>query len=150
MPGRAALAIIAALALALAAAVLWGALETKRADGWRVAYKAAVAASQANLAATKALRTQERTAYQDKAHAPDERYRADLAGALAKSARHIAANRVQSSGSSPAQPIGQTSDPQSPVGPDPQALVAVTADDVEVCSINYERLRAARDWALGL
>ena len=131
---RAALGIIAALALALAGAAIWGALEGKRADKWRDAYKAAVAASQANIAATAAMRTQERAEYERKAHAADTSHAAALDRVRTVTDRYVARNRVQPSSCSAPQPIGAADHPGQPAPVPADSLVAVSEPDVQACA----------------
>jgi len=146
---RAALSIIAALALALACATLWGAFQAKRADGWRVAYQAAVAASQANIAATKALRAQERAEYERKADVADAKHAAALDRARALTDVYVRSNRVQPSGSSPAAAIGEAGDAGQPADLS-RSAVMVGIDDVRRAAEWQAYGIACHDWALAI
>lgn len=93
--------------------------------------------------------------YRQIAERADHDHQTELADANARAERYIAANRVRRHGA--ASPSGGPSaTPQDNGagggnGPgEPPELVAVTEDDVRICTENTTRLEAVRDWALEL
>lgn len=93
-------------------------------------------------------------AYIAKAQDADHAYQTQLAAAQSAADRYIAGHRLHADGTgsasaTPASP--QSSGAASPDRPDnPADMVAVSADDINACTVNSTRLQAARDWALGL
>lgn len=111
------------------------------------------AQAQATAIAQQALRHQE-AVYQQKATEADHAYQTQLAAAQSAADRYIAGHRLRADGASGASSTpasAQGSNPASPDRPDNHAdMVAVSADDINACTVNSTRLQAARDWALGL
>lgn len=157
-------ATMSALALV---ALAWG----LRADHLRAVYKSkweAVSAEYAvfrtaiidktatALAAQKAVTAAKEQEWKDKADAADKTHEQALGDALARADRYIAANRVlrQAAGGSAtggACAAAQDHDTEGAGGPGGETeLVAVSAKDVRVCTINTERLDKAHKWAVSL
>ena len=118
----------------------------------RAAYERAL--QQAELLAIKAKADAEQHSRKH-AHGTDNRASKSVPAALAAGERHIAANRVcaQSRGSATSPTVTAASGDSAPSADGASAasdLVAVTADDVRVCSTTTQRLIEAREWALGL
>lgn len=92
--------------------------------------------------------------YRSKANEADQSYRAGLADARAAADRYIAAHRVRSASRRAASAAVASAESDRAGSPDraDQAtdMVAVTADDIQVCTDNTLRLEAARAWALSL
>jgi hypothetical protein len=118
-------------------------------------FKAAQA--QAAIIAQQAL-AHEQAAYQLKASEADNAYRKSLANAGASAARYIAAHRIdgmraasdpRSTGNAIASAQGSAAKSSDGTGATSD-MVAVKASDIDVCTINTERLQAVHDWALGL
>lgn len=93
--------------------------------------------------------------YRNKAQEADDNAEEALSGAMAAAERHIANNRVQC----PANrggvngPAASASGGSAGGGDGPgrdAELVAVTPDDIRICTTNSVRLQAVRDWALSL
>lgn len=113
-----------------------------------------VAADKARLA-----RLEQEAIYREEARKADAREHAIREEALDLAERYIAANRVRpeayrgppsGAGSSP-----ESGSPESDNGPRgapelDEGLVAVTAEDVRICTRNTARLIAGREWGLGL
>lgn len=153
-------------ALPLAVALVWG----LRADHLRATYKArwqAVSAEYAAfkvaiidktaeaLAAQKAVNQAKEAEYQEKAREADQKHRAELSQAMAAAERHIAAHRVRQGGCGGATGnAGATAQGDGSAGADRSGadaeLVAVTADDVRICTVNTQRLIDAHNWAISL
>jgi len=122
----------------------------RRAD--RAAYTQAQA--EATRIAREALLHQEHI-YVTKAQETDHAYQAKLTDADRRARAYIGANRVRgqaapgvaSGAIASAQGSGAQGGERSGAAPD---MVAVTAGDIQVCTINTTRLEAARKWALGL
>ena len=112
-----------------------------------------VAQAQAQVAAQVAHDQQE-AAYKAKAKESDDAYQTQLAAAQSNTDRYIASHRLRTdstSGASATLASAQGSGAASPDRPDnPADMVAVSADDINACTVNSTRLQAARDWALGL
>lgn len=150
----------------LALALAWG----LRVDSLRATYKAkwqAVSAEYAAfkvaiidktaeaLAAQKAVNQAKEAEYQEKAREADQKHRAELSNAIAAAERHIAAHRVRQGGCGGATGnAGAAAQGDGPAGADRSGadagLVAVTADDVRICTVNTQRLIDGREWAVGL
>lgn len=151
----------------LALALAWG----LRVDSLRATYKAkwqAVSAEYAAfkvaiidktaeaLAAQKAVNQAKEAEYQEKAREADQKHRAELSQAMAAAERHIAAHRVlrQAGGGSASGGACSSAENDGPTGADRSGadaeLVAVTADDVRICTVNTQRLLDGREWAVGL
>lgn len=153
-------------ALPLALALIWG----LRVDHLRATYKSrwqAVSAEYAAfkvaiidktaeaLAAQKAVNAAKETEYQEKARDADQKHRAELSQAMDAAERHIAAHRVRQGGCGGATGnAGSAAQGDGPAGADRSGadaeLVAVTADDVRICTVNTQRLIDGREWAVGL
>lgn len=140
-----------ALMLLAVASMGWRAEKALRARD-RASYGHAQA--DAALLARQALEATE-ARYRDKANDADQTYAKELAGARSATGLFIARNRVRreavacpaSGAPSSAEGSSAPSPDRSSAAPD---LVEVTADDVQVCTINTLRLETARDWALSL
>jgi hypothetical protein len=90
--------------------------------------------------------------YKDKANAADLSHAKALADANSRTERFIAANRVRNQavgGASGGTIASAESDgPGGDNGPgETPFMVAVTPDDVRICTVNTERLIAAKVWA---
>jgi hypothetical protein len=134
MPGRAALAIIAALALALAGAVLWGSLERSGRLSAIAQRDACHAASAGAVKAQEALRTQERAHYEEQAREADANHDAGLDRARVLTSHFVDVRRVQPQGdSSAAKPIDQAGDAEKPADVSP-SLVVVAEPDVQAAA----------------
>lgn len=99
----------------------------------------------------RAIDLKEQT-YRDKAKEADENAQEALSGAMDAAERHIAANRVQCPGNrsgvvGPAPDAGSDSASGDNGSSGAPELVAVTPDDVRICTTNTIRLEAARAWA---
>lgn len=147
------------MALAACVAVIaWQHHAETRKDA-RIAALSATAAqmnaaqAEATRLASEALHHQEQV-YQAKAKESDDAYTTQLAAAQSAADRYIAGHRVRTdstSGASAALASPQGGSPASPDRPDNHAdMVAVSADDINACTVNSTRLQAAHDWALGL
>lgn len=94
-------------------------------------------------------------AYRDLAQRTDDNAEQALSDAMDAAERHIAANRVRCEGnrggvSGPtANPEGGSAGGSNRPG-GASELVAVTENDVRVCTANTIRLEAAREWGLSL
>jgi hypothetical protein len=145
-------AVMAALGLVLALIHYRGAYQAeqalRRAD--QQAYVNAQA--QAALIAEAALRSAQ-TRYKEKADEADARHETALADARSRASAYIdrmrlkTAARPASTAIASAQGGGAQSAVRSGAAPD---MVAISAADIDVCTINTARLEAAREWALGL
>lgn len=153
-----AIAILLALALFLRVDHLratykarWQAVSTEYA-----AFKVAIIdKTAAALAAQKAVNQAKEAEYQEKAREADQKHRAELSQAMAAAERHIAAHRVRQGGCGSATGnAGSAAQGDGPAGADRSGadaeLVAVTADDVRICTVNTQRLLDGREWAVGL
>ena len=111
------------------------------------------AQAQATVIAQQALHHQE-AVYQAKAQDTDHAYQTQLVAAQSSADMYIATHRVRPNGAGstgPAIAAATGSNPGSVVGPgDPAYMVAVSADDINVCTVNTQRLQAGHNWALGL
>lgn len=129
----------------------WQAVSTEYA-----AFKVAIIDKTAQaLAAQKAVNQAKEAEYQEKAREADQKHRAELSQAMAAAERHIAANRVRQGGCGGATGnAGPAAQGDGPAGADRSGadaeLVAVTADDVRICTVNTQRLIDGREWAVGL
>lgn len=92
--------------------------------------------------------------YRAQAEKADHAYQIALQDAQRASERYIAANRVRPNGSRSASGAAAPAEGDVAVSGDrsgiPPNMVAVTADDVRICTANTLRLEAVRDWGLGL
>lgn len=146
-------AALAFLGLALAANHYRHAYHAEKAlrKADRAAYVAAQ--SEATLIAKRALDAAE-ARYRSKADEADKSYRASLADARAAADRYIAGHRVHGTFAGPASGTVTASESRGPGSADSAdqatVMVAVTADDIQVCTDNTLRLEAAREWALSL
>jgi soluble cytochrome b562 len=153
----------AALIVAVAAAVwLWtgkreALAQRDQATAGRASDRAAYteAQRQAAILARQAREAQE-ARYKEQAERADHEHQIELATAMDRADAFIRANRVRATGAaaSAAGSPGSAAEsrgPESGNGPGGSAfLVAVTAEDVRVCTVNTTRLEAVREWALGL
>lgn len=144
-----------ALALALLAAwhyhALYGAEKALRASD-KSAYVAAQEIARQKAEQAKAAIEAD---YQAKADQKDKEYANEMDSARAAADRYVVSHRMQpqatqgSAGSTVAASKGVS--PEGAVGPGAQAdMVAVTPDDVQICTENTMRLQSAHDWAAGL
>lgn len=114
------------------------------------------AQAKATQAAQDALHKQE-AAYQAKAKEADDEYRTSLADARARADAYIRSHsvvglRADGAGAARATPAaaeGDTSGSPDRSSPAPD-MVVVSAGDIQVCTINTQRLQAAHDWAVTL
>lgn len=144
--------VLAALGLVLALIHYRGAYQAERAlrRADREAY--ANAQAQAALIAQAALRSAE-TRSKEKAVEADVRHETALADARRRASAYIdrmrlqAAARPSSAAIASAQGGGAQSAGRTGAASD---MVAISAADIDVCTINTARLEAAREWALGL
>ena len=94
--------------------------------------------------------------YQELAERTDREYRASQVEAMSAADRYIERNRVRPPSGGVASPAGaapQGDGASGVVGPDQPAIVdavAVSAEDVRICTVNTSRLIAAQLWAMGL
>lgn len=108
------------------------------------------------LAAQKAINARQEQEWKDKADATDKAHEQALVGAMARADRYIAANRVlrQATGGSATGGTCAAAEDHGAGGAESAGgeteLVAVTADDVRVCTVNTQRLIDGHDWAVGL
>jgi hypothetical protein len=116
----------------------------------RAAYGQAQA--EAELIAREAIRRQEHI-YVTKAQESEHEYVAKIANARSRADAYIDRMRVKTDS---CQASGPTASAESDdTGRIAKAnttpvMVAVTEDDIGICTENYTRLEAARNWALGL
>jgi hypothetical protein len=145
MPGRAALAIIAALALLCLGFGLWGLLER---HGRLAALSAAADRERALAGAVadqKALRDREAKHYQEQAREADTRYTTVLAGVRSDTARFVASRRVQDGGVRASGGERQAGGPELPESLPATTLVDTV--DVQACGDLYAYAVSAHDWA---
>lgn len=128
-------------------------LETQR----RYAFAQVEAAEKA-----RAYRLSQEARFRALASKADTQHASNLETALAAARRHADANRCASVGLRPQGPpdIGSPSgsgtgaeDDRTEGGDGPgrdAQLVAVTADDLRICTVNTSRLEAVREWAMML
>lgn len=159
--------LLGAAGLAILAAAIWA----WRIDSLRASHKAdaenvrreyalfreqVTAKATEALIAQKAVNAAQEQKWKEKAHAADQKHETELAAANAAAERYIRDNRLLrqavargASGESggAAQGDGAQDSYRSGEAAD---LVAVTADDVRICTENTRRLIDVRDWALGL
>lgn len=118
----------------------------------RAAY--VVAQAQATLNAQRALEAKE-TEYRSKANAADQAFQSKLADARGAADRYVSSHRVRweavagdaSGTTSGSQGGGAQGADRSSAAP---FMVAVSEGDIQVCTVNTQRLEAAREWALSL
>ena len=122
----------------------------------RTADKAAYVAAQAQATsiAQRALEAKE-TEYRSKANAADQAFQSKLADARSAADRYVLSHRVRweaPSRDASGTPSGsQGGAAQGTDGPGTAPfMVAVSEGDIQVCTVNTERLEAAREWALSL
>ena len=112
------------------------------------------AEAQATVIAQQALHHQE-AAYQIKSNEADHDYKTKLAGAQSAASAYIASHRLRaqtvagSTGDSIASATGGNTGSVVRPGGDP-VMVAVTANDINACTVNTQRLQAGHDWAMTL
>lgn len=112
-------------------------------------------ASEANRKAQLAQKAAVEQRYREHANETDLKHAQELGSARDALARYIALHRVRQAatggGIGPSSPASESGSASSAVGPGQDAeLAAVSADDLEICTVNSLRLKDARDWALGL
>jgi len=150
MPGRAALAIIAALALALAGAVLWGSLERSGRLSAIAQRDACHAASAGAVKAQEALRTQERAHYEEQAREADANHDAGLDRARVLTRHFVDARRVRTPRSFGTSGSVSEADPARIPETVPTEAVMVSTDDVRTCGDLYAYAVSAHDWAVSV
>ena len=150
---------VPAATVALLCLAIW--IQGQRMHAWKVqagAYKQTIAqmeaASDANHKAQLAQKAAVEQRYKELASNADQQHEKELADANDALRRYIASHRVRqasdsgvSTASVPAESGSAQGDQRS--GSD-AFMVAVSANDLEICTINTTRLQAAREWALGL
>ena len=108
------------------------------------------------LIAQKAVNAAQEQKWKEKADVADQKHETELAAANAAAERYIRDNRLlrqavdrgaSGEAGGAAQGDGAQGSDRSGAEAD---LVAVTADDVRICTENTRRLIDVRDWALGL
>lgn len=104
--------------------------------------------AQQAIAATEA-------SYKAQAEQKDQEYHDEMDSARALASRYIASHRVQpkaaQGGAGSTITASQGGSAKGVVGPGaPSDMVAVTPDDVQICTENTVRLQSAHDWAAGL
>lgn len=134
---------------------LYAFMEHRNAIGWAKAYTAAVAAGAAAEQKQIAAGLAQEARWATKASEADHDYQTALARADGISAAYARTHPVRlcagAGAVSRADPVPQASGAATVAGPGENAeLVAVTADDVGICTENSVRLQAAREWAAGL
>lgn len=152
----------AIIGLACLSAWLWTGWDKAdaRADKYAAAIQTERAAytkaqNEANARAIAAVKAQE-ARYKEQANNADRSYKEALADANSALDRYIATNRVRRAGTADSSPGGTTASPQGDAaesGDGPGAtsfMVAVTPDDLRICTVNTERLIAVKAWADGL
>ena len=155
------------LAVALACAVVWGALEHRGKVKWQGQARGAIAGREADRAGYVAAQAEAGRLALAAKQATGARYSA-LAGKVDHDAQialidadrrtvdYIAHNRLRpangSAGGASGNSVSAAPDHSTQGGnrPGAEALVAVSADDVRICSVNTTRLEAVRTWAIGL
>lgn len=145
---------LAFLGLALAASHYRHAYHAEKAlrKAQEASYVAAQA--QATLIAKQALDAAE-ARYRSKANDADKAFQSKLADARGATDAYVSSHRVR--WEAPSRDASGTPSPaesgsaQGGNGPGAAPfMVAVTEDDIHVCTVNTQRLEAAREWALGL
>ena len=122
-------------------------------DAIRLDLNAIKAASEQAAHNAKVAHDADEARYKALAERKDDEARKAIADARAAADAYIRAHRVRGAAGSahgtaaPAESGSAASADGQGSAPD---MVAVTADDVRICTSNTIRLEAARDWALGL
>lgn len=110
----------------------------------------------------RVYRLTEEARYRAKAERTDTEHAKDLETALAAARRHAAANRcaavgLRPEGAPPVSPPGRAGTGAEDHGAESgdgsrgaAQLVAVTEDDLRICTVNTTRLQSVREWAQGL
>ncbi len=149
----AAIAVLALLALTYRAG--WNARDEK-ADRERAEYIAQYeqAADRARRA-QQAVMDREKARYDALAKEADENAQDAQSAAMDAARRYVAANRVRPRGSVPSGPgaAPDSDSAQGSDGPGGSAIVdavAVSEDDIRICTTNTVRLQSVREWAEGL
>ena len=147
--GRAALAIIAALALALAGVTLWGSLERSGRLAALAARDACQQASQAAKQAQDQLRAKERAEVKENAAHADQEHAAARPRVLAANDAYAGAHRVRAE-SDRSAPVAVSSPDSAGVRESVPAdsLVAVSEADLQACSLATEYAVSLREWAI--
>lgn len=147
---------------ALVAALLALALTTINRNQWRAAARSANAtlalvkpAQELALAKAQAAIAAKEAYYKEQANAADQNYATAVDDARSATDRYIAAHRVRvcpasgAASAAPARPQGNA--PQGADGPGAAPyMVAVSPEDVSICTSNTLRLEAGKLWAEGL
>ena len=153
------------LAVALACAVVWGALEHRGKVKWQGQARGAIAGREADRAGYVAAQAEAGRLALAAKQATEARYSAlaertdhdaqiALIDADRRTADYIAGHRLldKAVNRSTRDPVSPAPDhgTQGSNRPGDASLVAVSADDVRICSVNTTRLEAVRTWAIGL
>ena len=147
------LGLIAFLWIKLYGFLWWdGAIEQR--DKARAETAQVIQAGKEALAQQIALNQATKAKYEAAAEKADHDYRIALADADRRTDDFIARNRVRKAGGSGASVAnapaeGQAAGSGNGAGPGAE-LVAVTAEDVRICTANTVRLQAVREWGLEL
>lgn len=110
-------------------------------------------ASKANADAQKAQKAAYEARYKDLAHEADEQVQRAQVDAMAATERYIAAHRVRGGQGGVSAPVAPADDHSAGSGDSASAapeLVAVSDEDIRICTTNTIRLEAVRDWAISL
>ena len=133
---------------------LWwdGAIEQR--DKARAETAQVIAASKQAQAQQIALNEATKAKYEAAAEKADHEHSIELADAMSRADRFIRAGGVRKAGGSGASVAnapaeGETAGSGNGAGPGAE-LVAVTAEDVRICTANTVRLQAVREWGLSL
>ena len=106
------------------------------------------------LAAQIALNEATKAKYEAAAEKADHEHSIELADAMSRADRYIRDNRVRKAGGSGASVANATAEGEAAERGDGSGegsdMVAVTAEDVRICTANSVRLQAVREWGLGL
>ncbi|WP_069338316.1 hypothetical protein [Sphingobium yanoikuyae] len=159
--------LLGAAGIAILAAAIWA----LRIDSLRASHKADAAnvrreyalfreqveaKATETLIAQRAVNAAQEQKWKDEAHAADHKHETELAAANAAAERYIRDNRLlqQAVDRGASGEVGGAAQGDGAQGGNRSGeaadLVAVTADDVRICTENTRRLIDVRDWALGL
>lgn len=150
------------LGVALMAALLALAFTTINRNQWRAAARKADAtlalvkpAQELALAKAQAAIAAKEAYYKEQADAADQNYAAAVDDARSATDRYIATHRVPTcpasgaASAAPARPQGNAAQGSDGPGTAPY-MVAVSPEDVSICTSNTLRLEAGKLWAQGL
>lgn len=143
---------------ALCVAVWWfwdDARDERRAKEAAIAQtEQAIAAGKQAYEAQVALNKATEQRYQENARVSDKRHTEALASANDLAAAHINRNRVRQDGGCIGGQSGSASQDRDTQGGERSGeapdMVAVTDEDVRICTENTVRIESAREWAAGL